>query len=90
MLTGQAKKDYQKTYMKEYMRERRAVKTHDSVKTCVKTQMVPVFSKTSPVIEVPMDAGERNRLIREDMASLTLEECKAKYADVPNWRLEMG
>ena len=31
MLTGQAKKDYQREYMRKYMRDRRAntVKTHD-------------------------------------------------------------
>lgn len=52
MLTGKAKKDYQRGYMRIYMRNRRAVKTQsktdenvktlpDSVKTRVKTQIPP-------------------------------------------------
>jgi len=58
MLTGQAKRDYQREYMRGYMRARRAVKTRPDVKT-QEAQCV----KTYPSGVRPRPAQERVRVI---------------------------
>lgn len=87
MLTGQAKTDYQREYMRGYMRERRnSVKTQENVKTSVKTQAVPVFSKVAPVIDVPVVVES----IRDRLARTPLAELEKKGGWIPNWRREQG
>ena len=52
MLTGQAKKDYQRAYMKDYMRNRRkSVKTSVKTQDNVKTQPVLLRPEPLPVVK---------------------------------------
>lgn len=88
MLTGQAKKDYQREYMRGYMRERRKlVKTQENAKTfVVKTQTDYIDGRAVGMrISPPVEETIHDRLARIPLALL-----EKQGVWIPNWRRELA
>lgn len=85
MLTGQAKIDYQREYMRRYRSNKKQSAPLDPVDS---VRPAPVAVLDLVRMRNEPDIATRNQSVRERMESMSVEDIKAEFGHVPNWRRE--